>query len=75
MASAPAKVGDDAFGPFENRSPIGVGHFGDENASLFEFAEFARALDAAHFCRGDGFANAEAGEKAFAFFLEPISGK
>ena len=74
VASAPAQIGDDAFGFLENRPPIGVRHFGDENAAFFELAEIACAFDAARLRGGYRFSNAKARKQPLSFFLEPISG-
>ena len=75
MTRAPAEIGDDAFGLFENRSPIRVGHFSDQNAALFELAEFARAPNSTRFRRRDGIANTQTRQQTFAFFFQPISRK
>ena len=74
VASAPAQIGDDAFGLFENRSPIGISHFGDENAAFFELAEIACAFDTACLRGGYRFSNAKARKQPLSFFLQSISG-
>src|SRR5205823_11431624 len=74
VASAPAQIGDDAFGLFENGSPIGISHFGDENAAFFELAEIACAFDAARLRGGYRFSNAKARKQPLSFFLQSKSG-
>ena len=73
MTGASAQIGDDAFGFFEDRTPIRVGHFGDENGAFLKFAELARALDAADFRGSDCLADGQTGERSIAFFLQAIS--
>src|SRR5437762_11173741 len=75
MTSSPAEVGDDAFGFFQDRTPIGIGHFSDENRAFLESPELARALDAADFRGSNGFADGQTGEQPFAFLPQPISGQ
>ena len=75
VTGSPAEVGDDAFGFFEDRTPIGIGHFGNEDAAFLKLAELARAFDAADFRGSNCLTDGQTGEHSLAFFLEPISGE
>ena len=73
VTRATAEVGNDTLRLFENRAPVGIGHFSNEDAALLEFAEIMRAFDATHFCSGNGLADAQTGEEPLAFSLESVS--